>query len=140
MPKRPDPSLLKRIADGELAIHELAGVRLERVWGKNFEESCPLCDETMPHSQKTHDSLRPVRFIQLGRDQPSSKVREAELSYRRNRGGKLMRMEDILRYEMLEKEHPESSKTLCGVLGVSRMTVCRWCKRLGIPIRSYRDW
>jgi hypothetical protein len=75
----------------------------------------------------------------LPRGHHSSKIRQAELAWKRATGESLI-LERILLQEMRDKQPPTSAKELGEALGVTHTTVTTWARRLGIPVQKRTDW
>jgi hypothetical protein len=135
-----DPDLLAAVAAGDAALAQLSTIEVRPVWGDDdLEAHCILCDQEKPHTRQTHMLLLRDKQRRLPRGHHASKIRQAELAWKRATGQALS-MERILGQEMRDKQPPTSAKDLSEVLGVSHLTVVSWARRLGIPVQSRTDW
>ncbi len=135
---RLDPELLKQVAAGDAALHKLAKVKLDAVWGDPLEAVCALCEtrsrEGRPHWWDTHRLLLKFTQRRLPRGHPQSKVRAVERAWTQATGERL-RLEGILRRKLCEKR-PATTRTELGqILGVQGSTVTARARRLGLPIQ-----
>jgi len=135
-----DPDLLAAVAAGDAALAQLSTIGVRAVWGDDdLEAHCILCDREAPHTRQTHTLLLRDKQRRLPRGHHASKIRQAELAWKRATG-QAWSMERILRTEMRDKQPPTSAKDLSEVLGVSHLTVANWARRLGLPVQSRTDW
>ena len=135
-----DPDLLAAVAAGDAALALLSTVEVRAVWGDDdLEAHCILCDQEKPHSRQTHVMLLREKQRRLPRGHHASKIREAELAWKRATGH-AWSIERVLSAEMQTKEPPTTISDLSQVLGVSRATIANWARRLGIPVQDRMDW
>jgi len=135
-----DPDLLAAVAAGDAALAQLSTIEVRAEWGDDDREPhCILCHQGKPHTRQTHMLLLRDTQRRLPRGHHASKVRQAELAWKRATGQSL-KVETILRQEMQEKHPPTSAKDLGEVFGVSHLTVLSWARRLGIPVQGRFDW
>ena len=135
-----DPELLAAVAAGDAALAQLSTIEVRPVWGDDdLEAHCVLCDREAPHTRQTHTLLLRDRQRRLPRGHHASKIRQAELAWKRATG-QAWSMEQILGHEMRDKQPPTSTNELSQVLGVSQLTVANWARRLGIPVQGRTAW
>jgi len=134
------PDLLAAVAAGDAALAQLATVEVREVWGDDdLEAHCILCHQGKPHTRQTHTLLLRDTQRRLPRGHHGSRIREAELAWKRATGQALS-LERILFQEMRDKQPPTSAKSLGEVFGVSHLTVIEWARRLGVPVQGRFSW
>jgi hypothetical protein len=135
-----DPDLLAAVAAGDAALAQLATIEVREAWGDDdLEAHCILCAQEKPHTRQTHMLLLRDTQRRLPRGHHASRIRQAELAWKRATGQALP-MERILAQEMRDKQPPTSTKDLSEVFGVSHLTVGSWARRLGLPVQGRFDW
>ena len=138
-----DPDLLAAVAAGDAALAQLSTIEVREAWGDDdLEAHCILCHQGKPHTRQTHMLLLKEKQRRLPRGHHASKIRQAELAWKRATGESI-RMEALLAREMRDRRPPKSAKDLSEVLGVSHLTVLTWARRLGIPVQdrvAWREW
>ena len=138
-----DPDLLAAVAAGDAALAQLSTIEVRAVWGDDdLEAHCILCHQGKPHTRQTHMLLLKEKQRRLPRGHHASKIRQAELAWKRATGESIP-MEALLAREMRDRQRPTSAKDLSEVLGVSHLTVISWARRLGIPVQdrvAWREW
>jgi hypothetical protein len=135
-----DPALLAAVSAGDAALAQLSTIEVRTLWGDDdLEAHCVLCGQAKPHTRQTHLLLLRDQQRRPPRGHHASKIRPAELAWKRATGQTLS-LERLLFQEMRDRRPPRSAKDLSEVLGVSHLTVLNWARRLGIPVQGRFDW